>query len=154
MDSKDEIKSILPKIGGNSQEMFKEKSPRSVMQEFGDVINENYKGYLRSLITETSRIDKRENAEILSYSFYIVAFIGKGYNYKLFEVIPQRKDKPYPLELILFQNNPSNEGLFQSETAFRKKLIAFFQSSFFSNVVNNLSAQVDLYRDSRQETKE
>ncbi len=151
MTKKKEILAFLPKIGGKEQKIIKEKSPRKIMQEFGDAIDEKYKDYLRSLITETTVLDNRKKTETLSYSFYLVAFIGKGYNYKLFEVIPKRNDDPYPVEINLFERHPSKEGIFQNERTFYNKLSAFFQSVFFSNVVSNLSGQVDLYRESRNE---
>ncbi len=151
MNKKDEIKKFLPKIGSPLLNELKAKSPRAVLQEYGDAIDESYPNYFRSFITETSRIESESEAVILSYSFYLIAFIAKGYNYKLFEVIPKSLDKPYPVELILFDRQPTNEGEFESEKELKEKLDSFFQSSFFSNVVNNLSSQVDLYNDSRNE---
>lgn len=151
MKSKEEIKSILP--NGNSVKKV-ETSPRQIMNLFADAIKEKYPNYFSAFITETGRLSETDNSsENLSYSFYLVAFIGKGYNYKLFEVVPKHYDSAYPVELILFQNNSKSMGEFKNEKVFSEELYNFFKTSFVDNVINNLMGQVDLYNESR-ETKE
>ncbi|MBI9041964.1 hypothetical protein [Lutibacter sp.] len=151
MKSKEEIIKILPE-GKNTSKV--ETTPRQIMNLFVDAIKEKYPKYFNAFVTETAKIPEGDNSsETLSYSFYLVAYIGKGYNYKLFEVVPKRSDSPYPIELILFERNPSNEGEFNNENEFSEKLCNFFKSSFFDNVINNLMGQVDLFRESRGENK-
>lgn len=147
MKSKEEIKNILPE---RSNIKKVETSPRQIMNLFVDAIKEKYPNYFSAFVTETARIsEKDKTTEILSYSFYLVAFIGKGYNYKLFEIIPKQKESPYPIDLILFEKFPSNVGEFKDEKLFSEKLYDFFKSNFIENVINNLIGQVDLYRESR-----
>jgi hypothetical protein len=149
MKNKEEIKKILPNKGDAIEQELKQNSPRIIMKEFEEAITEKYKNFLSAFTTETSKIDDVNGSDILSYSFYLVAFIGKGYNYKLFEVIPKKVDNPYPVEFILFQNFPHNEGEINSAEKLQEKLFDVFKSSFTHNVINNLIAQVELYNESR-----
>ena len=148
--NKEDIKKILPKIGSVEEIQMKQISPRVIMNNFEDAIKETYSNFLSAFTTETTKITE-DGSEILSYSFYIVAFVGKGYNYKLFEVVPKQIDKPYPVELILFQNFPHIEGVVETQKEFSEKLFNIFKSGFTHNVINNLIAQVELYKESRSE---
>lgn len=146
MKSKDEIKRILP---NKSSVKPLESTPREIMGLYAEAIKEKYSNSLSALVTETSRVSTDGNEELLSYSFYLIAFIGKGYNYKLFEVVPRAIDTPYPVGLILFEKHPRNVGEFSGERSFSEELYDFFRSPFMANVVNNLIGQVELYRESR-----
>ena len=150
IDNKKEIINILPKIG-EIAEQYKSIAPRMVMRLFEDAIKEKYAGDLSAFITETSRINDKDEKEVsLSYSFYLVAFIGNGYNYKLFEVVPLTNEKPYPVDLMLFDKQPTDAGKFFSDKELSDRLKLFFQSSFINRVVNNLVAQVQLFRENNK----
>jgi len=147
---KEQIKNILPKIGSEEEIKLKQISPRVVMNEFEEAIKESYPNYLSAFTTETTRIEQN-GIEVLSYSFYLIAFIGKGYTYKLFELVPKKADAPYPVHLILFQNFPHNEGEINSQEMLQDKLLAVFKSGFTQNIIKNLIAQVELYNESRSD---
>lgn len=156
MNSKDEIKSLLPKRNRNLDNDTKEKSPVRLLREYGDAIEESYPNYFNTKILTTSVINSESNKrtpedEKLSYSFYLIANIGQGYYYKLLEVVPKKLEKPYPIDLMFFERNQSKPELIKSQAIFHRKMKSYFRSSFFDNVVNNLMGQVDLYNESRKE---
>lgn len=150
--SKEEILNILPTPEGEEFKKIKENNPYSILLRYSDAINEKYKSKLSATITESSKIEKSDDSETLpTYAFYISAPIGRGYFYKLFEVIPE-KNAPYPVDIKLFGKQLQDFGKAENPEDYNKKILEIFKSNFVSDLILNLLAQVDLYNEKEQTT--
>lgn len=147
--SKDEILNILPTPVGDEFAKIKDSSPYSIMLHYANAINEKYNGKLSATITESSMTESSDSsATIISYAFYINAPIGRGYFYRLFEVIPE-KEISYPVNIKLFKKNTQDFGKAVSAEEFNSKLLSIFKSGFTSTLLLNLLAQIDLYNENK-----
>jgi len=148
--SKEEILNILPTPEGDAFAKIKESNPYNIMLHYANAINEKYKGKLSATITESSMTESSDSSTtLISYAFYINAPIGRGYFYRLFEIIPD-KNSPYPVEIKLFEKQTLDLGKAETSQAFNTKLLSIFKSGFTSTLFLNLLAQVDLSNENKK----
>ncbi len=148
---------MLPSEDSDEFNKAKLELPYSILLAYADAINKRYKDKLSAYITESSHIinisdsldEIRENL-VIALSFE--AAIGRGYLYRLLE-IEQLKTTSFPVQVKVFGNHTSLLGTYEDYDSFYPAIVKFLESGIVKNIILNLLAQVDLYRESRSETE-
>ncbi len=138
------ILEILPNPQGSFFEEIKEKNPYNVMLHYAEAIDKKYNGKLSAEIVLDNILSGTSNSiSSTHYAFYINASIGRGYFYKLFEVLV-KNDAPYPLKVTIFRNEPEIEHSIKNSDEFNEVLLSIFKSRFTASLLLNLLAQIEI----------
>jgi len=149
-----DLKSLMPTESSSDYERVKRESPYSFLIEYADTFNGVYSEKLMANVTQSYQIRTKPGSGEIKENFVVVLYfqapIGKGYLYRLLE-IEQLKSEPYPVRVNVFQNNPSTLGTYKEYGTFYQDITTFLGSGFVQTLILNLLAQVDLYRESRED---
>jgi hypothetical protein len=140
-----DIINILPNPNNINYEQIKKEHPYNILLKFAHAITEKYPGKLEGIITESSDITQ---AKLLTYAFYLLAPIGKGYSYRLLELEPTNGEM-YPLRILIFETNTQELAIVNSGDSLEKTLQDVFKMGFTQTLILNLLSQVDLYNENR-----
>ena len=140
-----DIKKLLPDPDRQEYESLKTEHPFNVLSKYGNAIGEKYSGKLNGIATESADITSER---LISYAFYIVAAIGKGYSYRLLELTPT-SIYTYPLKVTLFENYPQELKVVNNYLELENTINSIIQMGFTKTLFLNLLAQIDLYNESR-----
>jgi len=146
-----DFNSLLPEETSQEFKRVIAESPYRLLIDYSNALNKKYKPKLKCIITESYQLrTSDEIKENIVIALNLEAAIGKGYLYRLLE-IEQLSGGIFPVQVKVFQNNPSDLGKFDSYSSFESAILKFLNSGFVKTLILNLLAQVDLYNESRNE---
>jgi hypothetical protein len=141
---------LLPDPSKDNYEKLKKEHPFNILAKYSKAINEKYPGKLNGIVTESADVT---GERLINYAFYIFAAIGKGYSYRLLEVVPTTGEM-YPLKVILFERYPQELSQVNDYLELENLLHGIIKMGFTQTLLMNLVSQVDLYNESRNQTFE
>lgn len=141
------IQDLLPDPNILTYNKLKSEYPFNILSRYAKAIGEKYPKKLEGIISASA---DATNENLIGYVFYILAAIGRGYSYRLLEVV-QTTAEMYPLKVTLFEPNPQDLPLVSDYIAFENILNTIIRRGFTQTLLINLVAQVDLYNESRSE---
>ena len=122
---KEEIRKILPKIGDKVIRKAEMIHPMDIMKIYAKAIDETYPKHFEI------RIIGGYVNDALSYSFYLTAFIGMGYNYMLFDVTFKEVGSRYPVTITFYESEGLDRKVeISNDVDFDKCLLDYIQSTF------------------------
>jgi len=138
----------------------KEEAPISFLYKYAESVNYKYKPKIKAIVTEKREIAmdslglamlSSNDIELnLVYSLFFEASVGNGYLYKLLEVV-ELTPNFYPVKVTIFENYPSELGVYFTHEQFINAISVFLQSPVVKMIILNLLARVDLYDENRQD---
>jgi hypothetical protein len=142
-----EMVGLFPVPNQNDKERIKGEHPYTILSKFAEAIAKSYDEKLIGVVAETTDITSNN---ILGYSFYLVAQIGKGYSYQLFE-LESSVGGVYPLKLTVFAKHSSSVMTdINNSTDLENALVKVFGFEFTKSLILQMLVQIDIYNESQK----